>query len=142
LKKKFVNPPELPKWPQAFSQVVTVSNGGIMTIYLSGQVSVDLDNNVVGGNDLGQQADQAFRNLEIALASVGATTRDVVKINIYIKDYKPEDANKIGDSFRKAFPFENLPASTWLGVQSLALESLLVEIDAIAVMSVKALKCQ
>lgn len=49
-------------------------------------------------------------------------------------DYKPEDANKIGDSFRKAFPFENLPASTWLGVQSLALERLLVEIDAIAVM--------
>jgi hypothetical protein len=59
LKKKFINPPELPKWAQALSQVVTVSNGGIMTIYLSGQVSVDLDNNVVGGNDLRQQADQS-----------------------------------------------------------------------------------
>jgi enamine deaminase RidA (YjgF/YER057c/UK114 family) len=73
----------------------------------------------------------------MALASVGATTRDVVKINIYIKDYKPEDATKISDSFWKAFPFENLPASTWLGVQSLALEGPLVEVDPIAVMSEK-----
>jgi len=34
---------------------------------------------------------------------------------------------------RKVFHQEHLPASTWLGVQSLALERLLIEVDAIAV---------
>jgi enamine deaminase RidA (YjgF/YER057c/UK114 family) len=137
LEKNFINPAGLPKWTQAFSQIVTVSSCGILTIYLSGQVAVDQDNNLVGGNDLGKQAEQAFKNLEVALASAGATTKDVVKINIYVKDYKSEDANKVGDAFRKAFPHENLPASTWLGVQSLALDSLLIEIDAVAAVAEK-----
>lgn len=108
-----------------------------MTIYLSGQVAVDRDNNLIGVDDLGKQADQAFANLRTALESVGASTLDVVKINIYVKDYTPEDAGLVGDAFRGEFPHENLPASTWLGVQSLALEGLLIEIDAIAVLAEK-----
>ena len=139
MERNFINPPDLPKWAQAFSQVVTVSNAGLLTIYLSGQVSVDQDNNLVGGDDLSKQADQAFKNLELALASVGATTSDVVKLNIYVKNYRFEDAGKIGDALLKAFPHENLPASTWLGVQSLAVEGLLIEIDAIAVVAEKEL---
>jgi enamine deaminase RidA (YjgF/YER057c/UK114 family) len=34
---------------------------------------------------------------------------------------------------RKYFPQSNLPTSTWLGVQSLAEEGFLIEVDAIAV---------
>ena len=136
LEKNFINPPQLPDWKQAFSQIVTVRNGSMLTIYLSGQVSVDQDNKLVGENNLARQADQAFHNLQLALGSIEATTMDVVKLNIYVKDYKPENANIIGDAFRKAFPYENLPASTWLGVQSLALDGLLIEIDAIAVITV------
>jgi enamine deaminase RidA (YjgF/YER057c/UK114 family) len=34
---------------------------------------------------------------------------------------------------QKYFPKEPLPTSTWLGVESLALEGLLIEIDAVAV---------
>jgi enamine deaminase RidA (YjgF/YER057c/UK114 family) len=34
---------------------------------------------------------------------------------------------------QKYFPKEALPTSTWLGVESLALEGLLIEIDAVAV---------
>ncbi|MPR37205.1 RidA family protein [Salmonirosea aquatica] len=135
MEKSFVNPPGLPKWTQAFSQIATVNNGGMTTIYLSGQVSVNQHNELIGENNLSKQADQAFRNLQLALGSVGATTRDVVKINIYVKNYKQEDAMVVGDAFRRAFPFENLPASTWIGVQSLALEGLLIEIDVIAVVA-------
>jgi enamine deaminase RidA (YjgF/YER057c/UK114 family) len=35
---------------------------------------------------------QAFQNLQSALLAIGAATRDVVKLNIYLKDYKPADA--------------------------------------------------
>jgi enamine deaminase RidA (YjgF/YER057c/UK114 family) len=136
MEKNFINPPELPEWKQAFSQIVTVKSGSMLTAYLSGQVSVDQDNNLIGENDLEKQAAQAFQNLQKALDSVGATTKDVVKINIYVKNYKTSDAGVVGEAFRKAFPHENLPASTWLGVQSLALEGMLIEVDAIAVMNV------
>ena len=135
MEKQFMNPLQLPKWEQAFSQVVTVRNGSTLTIYLSGQVSMDQHNKLIGEHDLKRQATQAFANLEMALASAGATTKDVVKINIYVKDYKSAEAGIVSDAYRLAFPHEHLPASTWLGVQALALDGLLIEIDAIAVVA-------
>jgi enamine deaminase RidA (YjgF/YER057c/UK114 family) len=136
MEKHFINPPELPNWENAFSQVVIVKNDSIQTIYLSGQVSVNQHNELIGENDLQTQAAQAFLNLQAALGSADATTSDVVKINIFVKDYNPTKATIVSDAFRKAFPHEKLPASTWLGVQALALEGLLIEIDAIAVIAV------
>ncbi|MBD2703055.1 RidA family protein [Spirosoma sp. BT702] len=136
MEKHFINPPQLPNWEQAFSQVVVVKSDSLQTIYLSGQVAMDQNLKLVGEHDLKRQATKAFENLQIALASVGAAPKDVVKITIYVKDYKPTDATIVGDVFRNAFPHKNLPASTWLGVQALALEGLLIEIDAVAVMSI------
>jgi len=60
MKKQFINPPDLPNWAQSFSQVVIVESAGAKTIYLSGQVSVDRNNQLVGEGDLKLQADQAF----------------------------------------------------------------------------------
>jgi enamine deaminase RidA (YjgF/YER057c/UK114 family) len=135
MEKHFINPPELPNWENDFSQVVIVKSDSIQTIYLSGQVSVNHDNELVGESDLIAQSAQAFQNLQTALNSAGAKTSDVVKINIFVKDYNPTKATIVGDAFRKAFPHEKLPASTWLGVQALALEGLLIEIDATAVIA-------
>jgi enamine deaminase RidA (YjgF/YER057c/UK114 family) len=70
--------------------------------------------------------------LQSALLAVGATTGDVVKLNIYVKDYKPADAALISEALKKYFLQENLPTSTWLGVQSLAEEGFLIEVDAVA----------
>jgi len=83
MQKKYINPPELPNWEQSFSQIVIVrSINPTRTIYLSGQVSVDRRNNLVGEGDLKTQAEYAFANLQRALAAAGATTEDVVKMNI------------------------------------------------------------
>jgi len=132
MNKEFINPATLPNWEQTFSQIVVVSHGTSKTVYLSGQVSVDENQNLIGEDDLRAQALRAFQNLEVALAAAGATTSDVVKLNIYVKDYKPEDAVAVGEALRKYFPQKNLPASTWLGVQSLAKEGFLIEVDAVA----------
>ncbi|HEV7906211.1 MAG TPA: RidA family protein [Pyrinomonadaceae bacterium] len=134
MSKEFLNPPDLPNWEQVFSQVVVVPNGAWKTVYLSGQVSVDKDKNLVGGDDLGAQARQALQNLDTALRSVGATAADVVKLNIYVKNYKPADAAPVGEALRHYFPRGKMPASTWLGVQSLAEEGFLIEVDAIAML--------
>lgn len=76
---------------------------------------------------------QAFKNLATALASTGATTADVVKLNIYVKNYKRADASTISEAVSLHFPFENKPTATWIGVQTLADEDFLIEVDAIAV---------
>ena len=133
--KEFINPPTLPNWERTFSQIVVVSHGSNNTVYISGQVSVDENQNLIGEGDLKTQALRAFQNLEIALTAAAAKTTDVVKLNIYVKSYEPESAVPIGEALRKYFPEKNLPASTWLGVQSLAKEGYLIEVDAIAVVA-------
>ncbi len=133
MNKEFLNPSNLPNWQQSFSQVVIIKSGAARTIYVAGQVSVDQEKNLIGAGDLKAQAVQTFKNLEIALAAAGATTADVVKVNIYVKNYQPVDAAIITEAFRRAFPQQNLPVSTWLGVETLAEEGFLIEVDAIAV---------
>ena len=132
--KKFINPESLPNWEQSFSQVITVSPvGPAKTVYISGQVAVDKNQNLIGDGDLAAQAMQAFQNLKTALAAGGATTADVVRLNIYVKDYKPEDAAPVSEALRRYFPHQQLPTSTWLGVQALAKEGFLIEVDAVAI---------
>jgi 2-iminobutanoate/2-iminopropanoate deaminase len=129
--KEFINPATLPNWEQSFTQVVVVPTG--RTIYISGQVAVDERQNLIGADDLSVQAARAFQNLTTALAAAGATTADVVRLNIYVKNYKSADAELVGAALRRYFPHKQLPASTWLGVQSLAQEGFLIEVDAVAV---------
>jgi enamine deaminase RidA (YjgF/YER057c/UK114 family) len=129
--KEFINPASLPDWSESFSQVV-VSTGG-KTIYVSGQVSVDENQTLVGKGDLRAQALKAFQNLNTALAAAGALPSDVIKLNIYVCDFKPEDADIIREALKKFFTHKNLPASTWLSVHSLAGKGFLIEVDAIAV---------
>ena len=133
MEKQFINPPELPHWEQSFSQVVVVHCGSTKTIYLSGQVSVDRENNLIAEGDLKVQAEHAFANLQSALAAAGATPADVVKMNIYMKNYSPAHAGVVREAMRSVFHHKDLPASTWLGVETLALEGFLIEVDAVAV---------
>lgn len=131
--KEFLNPADLPDWQTVFSQVVVVKTGSVRTVYVAGQVSVDEQRNLIGKGNLQRQAQQAFDNLKCALAAAGASTSDVVKVNIYVKHYKPSDAPTVREAFVRAFPHRNLPVSTWLGVESLAQEGFLIEVDAVAV---------
>ena len=131
--KEHLNPSDFPNWSESFSQVVVVRAGSTRTIYLSGQVSVDADNKVIGHGDLGRQTEVALDNLSKALGAAGATPADVVRLNIYVKDYRRDQAEVISAALRKRFVAGQMPASTWLGVASLALEDLLIEIEATAV---------
>ena len=133
MRKEHLNPTDLPNWSESFSQVVVVQTGTTRTIYVSGQVSVDAGNNVVGHGDLGQQTQVALENLSKALAAAGAKSSDVVRLGIYVKDYQRDQAEVISTVLRNTFVGGRMPASTWLGVSSLALDDLLIEIDATAV---------
>jgi enamine deaminase RidA (YjgF/YER057c/UK114 family) len=133
LKKYYLTPATLPDWSTYFSQVAVVEKNGIKMIYLAGQVGVDPQKNLVGNGTLRDQIEQTFRNLQIALESVEATIADIIKMNIYVVNYQPEDAEIIGEVLKQYFSMGQLPAMSLMGVQALAEERFLVEIDAEAV---------
>lgn len=114
-----------------FTQVVTSPPGKL--VFVSGQVAWDRDLKLVGGDDLAAQAEQALENLGTALAAAGATPADVTALRVYIVNYQPEDAAKLGAPFSRFFEGIEPPASTWIGVQSLAAPGLRIEIEASAV---------
>jgi enamine deaminase RidA (YjgF/YER057c/UK114 family) len=115
----------------AFSQAVVAS--GTRTIYVSGQVSIDEAGALVGAGDLAAQTTQVMRNVGLALAAVGATFTDVVKITTYVVNYAPEQRAVIAKARASFFPGGKPPASTLVGVTALALPGWLIEIEAIAV---------
>ncbi len=129
MEKEFLNPAGMPVLP-GFSQVVTATEGKI--VFISGQVALDANNEVVGKGDLRAQVVQTFENLKRALASVGATFDDVLKSNTYIVDYTPDVIGVIREVRSQYLPQEKAPASTLIGVQALVFEDLLIEIEAIA----------
>ena len=131
--KEYINPDSLfPSLQHGFSQIVAASGGRI--IYISGQTAWDVNRQIVGGTDLAAQARQALRNVQAAAEAVGGTLADVVALRIYIVNYRPEQAEAIGSALREFFPEEKRPASTWIGVSSLAAKDFLIEIEATAVL--------
>ena len=129
----YIKPDSLfPSLDSGFSQIVCTSGG--KTVYISGQTAWDAHRQIVGGQDLAQQARQALRNLQTAIEAAGGTLADVVALRIYIVNYTPKQADVIGGALREFFPKERRPASTWIGVSSLAVSDFLIEIEATAVL--------
>jgi enamine deaminase RidA (YjgF/YER057c/UK114 family) len=75
----YLNPEGLAE-PQGYQQVAIAT--GSRMVFLSGQVSDDATGAVVGEGDLAAQAEQALRNVGVALAAAGATWDDVVKTTV------------------------------------------------------------
>ena len=106
-------------------------------IFIAGQLGLDLDNKLVGGaGDFRAQCAKAFENLGFALASVGATFNDVVKINNYLVDMSHIAIfREVRDAFLNT---KAPPASTTVAISQLARPGALFEIEAIAVLPAKA----
>ena len=133
MKKDYVNPPDLLQ-PPGFTQVVVVE-GASKIVFISGQVGIDQQGKLIGPGNLEAQIRQAARNLKIALAAVNATPSDIVKTNTYIVNYKPSDYAAMKEARAELFPDGGaFPASTMVGVTSLAVDGLLVEMEAIAIL--------
>ncbi len=129
---RHINPEAVSK-PANYTHVVEATGSRI--VFISGQVALDKDGNVVGAGDLGKQAEQVFQNLQACLASVGATFADVTKMTTFIVGYQASrDRPVLGAVRQKYLPAENPPASTLLGVQSLASPDIMIEIEATAVL--------
>jgi len=125
---RFINPETLAK-PPSYTHVVEVV-GACRTVHISGQLGIDRGGNVVG--DFRAQAVQVFENLKAALASVGATFADVVKLNSYLADIA--DLPLLREVRVRYLNAKALPASTTLAVSGFARPGALLEIEAVAVL--------
>jgi enamine deaminase RidA (YjgF/YER057c/UK114 family) len=128
--KERINPPTLSR-AAAYTQVVTAQGGKL--VFLAGQTPIDGQGNPVAVGDLRAQARQVYQNVGAGLAAAGATFSDVVKMTAYIVNYNADARGVIGEVRREFVPEDQLPAHTLLGVQALAREEYLIEVDTIAV---------
>ena len=122
-----VNPPGV-HTPQAnYSHVTRVGN----TLYISGQLGLDADGNLVGPGDAAAQADQCYRNIKAIVEHFGGSMDDIVKITQYLTDlaYRPLVAGP-----RDRYLGTPGPASTLVVVKGLAAPDYLVEIEALALL--------
>lgn len=127
---RFMNPEAIAK-PGGYSHVVEITGPGRI-VYVAGQLGLAPDGKIAG--DFRAQAVQAFENLKAALAAVGATFNDVVKLNNYLVDITPNIAiyREVRDRYvNTATP----PASTTIGVPALARAGALFEVEAIVMLA-------
>jgi 2-iminobutanoate/2-iminopropanoate deaminase len=96
--------------------------------FVSGVAPLDEHGDVVGG-DVQQQARQVFTVMQRALAEVGATFENVVKVTVLLADVRERAA--VND-VRREFFGRSWPASTLFGVGEMALPGMLIEVEAVA----------
>jgi len=114
--------------PTGYSHVAEVLRGRL--VFIAGQIAKNAEGEVVGKNDYRAQAEQVFRNIQLALESAGATFDDVVKLTYYLRDasHLPE-VRAVRDRYVNT---TNPPASTAVEVSGLASPEFLLEVEAIA----------
>jgi enamine deaminase RidA (YjgF/YER057c/UK114 family) len=131
-----LNPPELFNSTEfGFSQIVVAKPGKL--VFISGQVAWNENRTLEGAGDMAGQARKAFENLRTAIEKVGGTMKDIVMLRIYVVDYNESFGTVIGNELRRCFGTVTPPASTWVGVQSLADPGFMLEIEAQAVVEGK-----
>ena len=116
-----------------FSQAVTAPAGRL--VYVAGQTAWNEKGELVGGDDLAAQTRQALINVSHALDAAGATVADITMMRTYIVNHQPEFIGEILPEFERFFAGSEPPASTWLGVQALAMPEFRIEIEAQAVVA-------
>jgi len=130
--RKTIQPPELfDSRPWGFSQLVISPPGRL--VHIAGQVAWDSEG-AVTATTRREQLVAALEHVGIAVRAAGGTMEDVQLLRLYLPnlDSGPE-ADMIAEVLTDTFGTENPPASSWIGVTSLAQPEYMVEIEAMAV---------
>lgn len=123
MNKRIVHSNEAPAAIGPYSQAVKA--GGFL--YVSGQIPLDMDGNVVG-DDVATQTKQVLKNMQAVLAAGGAGFGDVVRTTIYLADM--DDFTTVNEVYGSYFT-DNPPARVTVEVSRLP-RDVRVEIDGVA----------
>ena len=103
-------------------------------IYLSGQVSVDDQGQVVAQGDLVAQSRQAYAHIRSALEELGATMADIVDETVFVTDISAVMANLEPLFAARAEAYGGQPqvSQTLVQVAALVMPELMIEIKCVA----------
>lgn len=130
---KFINPTGLydPR-PNGYSHVV-IAEAPARIIYIAGQGGEDAEG--VLSESFEEQVRQALANLQTALAAADARLGNVAKVTTLIVDHNEERLSIFSSALRAAWGDLPAPACTLIPVPRLALDGMLFEIEATAVIN-------
>ena len=129
MQRTYLNPDGLAAPPEPYSHAIRCGD----TLYIAGQVAFDEQNRVVGIGDPRRQAEQVWRNIRLAVEASGGTLADIIKITVFLQDIRHAGAEI---SVREGlFTPGRFPICTLVQVANLGLPDLLMEVDAVAVLS-------
>lgn len=126
-----VNPPSLYDATQ-FGFVHAIDAAGPRLLHCSGQVGFNKQAENAAPGDLAGQAAQAFTNLRAVLADQNLGPQNVVSLRTYVVNYDVSMLETVSSAIASFFGDATPSAQTLLGVQSLALPDLLIEVEATA----------
>jgi enamine deaminase RidA (YjgF/YER057c/UK114 family) len=99
-------------------------------LFISGQVALNAEGEIVGRGDMRVQAEQVFANLGTVLGAAGATFRNIIKMTTLCTDPAGIPALR---EVRLRVLDDHTPASTLMVVAGLASPDYLLETEAVAV---------
>ncbi len=130
---KFINPTGLYDPSENGYTHVVIAPPGATTVYISGQGGEDEKGNLAIDNFIAQLK-QAFTNLRIALAAAGASPKQVVKTTMLIVNHDEAKLQMLMPEIESMWG-KQPPACTLIPVPRLALDGMLFEIEATAVIA-------
>jgi enamine deaminase RidA (YjgF/YER057c/UK114 family) len=130
MKKTLITPAGHPASRGAYSPGLLVEHNGSSTLFVTGQLAVDAQGNVVAPDDAAAQTEFVFGLIGAVLRAGGMDFGDVVKVQTFL--------TRMGDypkytPVRDRFFSATRPVSTLLEVKGLAREGCCVEIEVVAI---------
>jgi 2-iminobutanoate/2-iminopropanoate deaminase len=122
-----ITPISTEKAPEAigpYSQAIRIHD----LLFLSGQIPIDPQTNLVVEADITLQTRQVLTNIQAILINVNASLGNVVKTTIFLKDMN--DFSLVNEEYRQFFENHH-PARSTVEVSRLP-KDVLIEIEAIA----------
>ena len=124
---KYIKPDGMAAPQAEYSHGVLAPKGGEL-LFIAGQLGILPDGTLANG--IGAQAEWAFRNLVRVLESAGMEPKDLVKIQLFLKE---QEYLGVVEEARNVALGSAQPASTLMVVKSLAMPEFLFEVDGVAV---------
>jgi reactive intermediate/imine deaminase len=125
--KKVIAPKKVHR-PFGYAHAIQIDK----TLYISGQIPLDMDMNVVGKNDMAAQTEQVYGNLKKVLEDAGGAMTNIVMLNIYCTDIERFDKETRG--LRKKYFGDYYPAVTAVEVKRLYRPDFMIEVEAVAML--------
>ncbi|WP_175634165.1 RidA family protein [Pedobacter ghigonis] len=116
--------------PHGYSHVAAVPAWSQL-VFIAGQGGSRTDG--ILSTDFRTQVAIVFENIAIALASKGLKMENIAKLTTLVVDYDDEKHQILIEESTKIWPDLKFPVNTLIPVQRLALNGMLIEIDATAI---------